>query len=742
SKIDLFVKEGIPLLKQKIAQHYENLDELNNLFEKALGNVSSSKPSHCKNEQKAIAIEAEVSSADNTVVNVSLEKSSYYCPNCEEPAESQTIACEICDCWYHYGCVGVTINDVAKINSAVPFICENCSEGEIYGSTQNLSNQGTENQGQNVSNQGIEDQGQPSGNDKSNRSSVQERNNYGTDSARLNHINQSGTSALSLNDASGSNSVSVDESVVLNKGKPANTNGASKQTNSNPVKSKKTQNLEQKQHSLAQAQYIQRLESKLQELQSTVSVLKRKDQLFNGSSVNITNSNNSDSWKENANQSEENHMPLLNSCDNVNSLISMPCHVQNMDHRLKQLETNMFQNLYLMTMSNTQTYMQLQQQANMLHTIQMEQMRQTNCLAGSGFPSNHVGNPLATPHSNCWQAPQSMYGTSYLFNSSIPPPGLPSGPHVYPTLNPVNSGPHMHPTSNPVNSGPRIPLAQSFGFVNNGPYTSPTVNSGPHIHYSQTHVNVGSGPRLPPAQATRSVNSGPHMPPAQATMPVNSGPRMPPAPAIMSVNSGPRIPPAQATVSVNNELHLPPKLISVTLNNGPYTPPTVNSGPHIHHPQAHMNVGSGPRLPPAQATMSVNSGPHMPPAQATMPVNSGPHIPSAQSPVVANSETHIYVPPHSPMLANSGPRGQTPVLAMEGSYTSLGQGISHAAAESTSDESPKLPSSEGESAGLSNAKEVYGSSEGTGSFLSIPSLHRKPPERVQDEPVLFLTERQ
>ena len=64
---------------------------------------------------------------------VDLNGTTYYCLNCEQAVGQHTIACEECDSWYHYECVGLTHADVVKINKDIPYICDNFNENQLYG---------------------------------------------------------------------------------------------------------------------------------------------------------------------------------------------------------------------------------------------------------------------------------------------------------------------------------------------------------------------------------------------------------------------------------------------------------------------------------------------------------------------------------------------------------------------------------------------------------------------------------
>ncbi|CAC5394869.1 unnamed protein product [Mytilus coruscus] len=53
-----------------------------------------------------------------------------------------TIACESCDEWYYYTCVGLSKSEVNKLDPTLPFICWPCNENERYN-TNNLYQKST-----------------------------------------------------------------------------------------------------------------------------------------------------------------------------------------------------------------------------------------------------------------------------------------------------------------------------------------------------------------------------------------------------------------------------------------------------------------------------------------------------------------------------------------------------------------------------------------------------------------------
>jgi hypothetical protein len=41
-----------------------------------------------------------------------------------------TIACEECDDWFHFECLGLTSKNIKKIEEEAPYICKECCSGD------------------------------------------------------------------------------------------------------------------------------------------------------------------------------------------------------------------------------------------------------------------------------------------------------------------------------------------------------------------------------------------------------------------------------------------------------------------------------------------------------------------------------------------------------------------------------------------------------------------------------------
>jgi ribosomal protein L37AE/L43A len=70
------------------------------------------------------------------IVSISLlnldQDMQYVCPICQQQANMNTIACEECDDWFHFECLGLTSKNIKKIEEEAPYICKECIENQLY----------------------------------------------------------------------------------------------------------------------------------------------------------------------------------------------------------------------------------------------------------------------------------------------------------------------------------------------------------------------------------------------------------------------------------------------------------------------------------------------------------------------------------------------------------------------------------------------------------------------------------
>ena len=55
----------------------------------------------------------------------------YNCPACDQVADNDTIACDECNEWFHFGCIGVDRSRINDIPDEIPFICLFCNDKSI-----------------------------------------------------------------------------------------------------------------------------------------------------------------------------------------------------------------------------------------------------------------------------------------------------------------------------------------------------------------------------------------------------------------------------------------------------------------------------------------------------------------------------------------------------------------------------------------------------------------------------------
>ena len=450
SKVDLFAKEGLLLLRNRLSSHYEKLDSLNADFENIMKAYQANQvPSNqlCIESRASIGAHESARTTDEekaTHESVVIDSSLYFCPNCEEAAGQNTICCEDCDSWYHYDCLGLTPAEVAKIDTDIPYICDNCNDNHIYaeetpecsnqlgasddtgiphesdspiqsaksplgtrvknctvkkhfkGIVSNVKNQTSEKQVEkHVSNvisdsviiveDGVSNQNMNSENLSPNKDSSQtERLIEKTPPGNLFSENQ-----LSLNGNLFQSKGLIDKtlpSCVLsekvdsssyngNGGLPrtGNAKKSEKPSSTSGARSKKTQVTEQQQVNLEHLQYIHKLELKIKELEQVVSLSRRRENLDHGLRQSTQNIGESDQYRPYT-------CSGMTSLSHSDHAMNMRCsqQIDSLNARLKQMEVNMFQNLFLMTMNSSQVSVQLQNHANSVHNIQLQRMAPVN----------------------------------------------------------------------------------------------------------------------------------------------------------------------------------------------------------------------------------------------------------------------------------------------------------------------------------------------------------------------------
>ena len=159
-----------------------------------------------------------------------------------------------------------------------------------------------------------------------------------------------------------------------------------KQITSGNNRGKKSQVAEQQKINLEQLQYIHKLEARVKELEQTLSLLNRKEKLNSDNVPRLENTSHSG-----GHHCDSSNVPEREAvyCDRAR------LQIESLEMKVKQLEINMFQNLYLMTMNSSQVNVQFQTHAFMMQNCQMQQMFALSSLqAGRFHPPVYNCNPF------------------------------------------------------------------------------------------------------------------------------------------------------------------------------------------------------------------------------------------------------------------------------------------------------------------------------------------------------------
>lgn len=142
-KIDVFMDSILNVIETTITMNAEHIDDMNNQLSKmiALENTHVEKP--VKNQTtKSDALNDALVRSHNTATDMgssksneadheigALETEQYWCPSCDQEAKMKTIAC---DEWYHYTCANLSEEDIRKLPTEFPYVCDSCNENQLY----------------------------------------------------------------------------------------------------------------------------------------------------------------------------------------------------------------------------------------------------------------------------------------------------------------------------------------------------------------------------------------------------------------------------------------------------------------------------------------------------------------------------------------------------------------------------------------------------------------------------------
>ena len=388
----------------------------------------------------------------------------YFCPLCDTLADAGTIACEQCDEWFHFKCVGLQDKEIEKIGDSIPYVCDACSDNVLYGSIPNSPNVSlNENGDQNIT-RSVEKNSQNETQFiqkdnilidshetiESNESIVENRtvlkevadqtymhNLINPQNETLEKVTHVVTSAAD-NNQSPLNSYSQQQKRKA-KGTPASEVESIKQKRTNQ---KKINNKEETEHKI----YIIDLERKIKEQEKTINLLTQRMNLNVDQASNIN-----DEPSQGQNDGIKQPAVLFQPLNAGNS----DAHYQMMDMRMKQIEMNLLQNVSVFTLCTAQMSMQLQNQNAMLNNLYSQQNHYTRYNHPYQAPSLMPSIPYPIPPAPHFMppAPHFMPPTPHFMPPA--PHSMPPAPHFMPppptqiptAQQPIPQAPQIRPTT-------------------------------------------------------------------------------------------------------------------------------------------------------------------------------------------------------------------------------------------------------------------------------------------------------
>ena len=131
SKTDLFVDNILPCIEkevQNVHSQEDNLSEINNRIQ-----ISLTSENIRKQDNIDIGEEINTNKEILSIKYIDIDQDRQYeCPICQQQANRNTIACEECDGWFHFECLGLTSKDIKKIEENAPYICKACIENQLF----------------------------------------------------------------------------------------------------------------------------------------------------------------------------------------------------------------------------------------------------------------------------------------------------------------------------------------------------------------------------------------------------------------------------------------------------------------------------------------------------------------------------------------------------------------------------------------------------------------------------------
>ena len=153
NRVDIFVNDIFDKICEKTKLNVHNLDIVNstiasqispllssssNVVKKSIQNINVEKEViHIRNEQDRMNNVKQVESCTTEVTCIketddTMIKMNEMCPFCRAYVNQDGIACDQCDFWYHFPCIGIVDTSTNENMEKTDYICHFCSEDYLY----------------------------------------------------------------------------------------------------------------------------------------------------------------------------------------------------------------------------------------------------------------------------------------------------------------------------------------------------------------------------------------------------------------------------------------------------------------------------------------------------------------------------------------------------------------------------------------------------------------------------------
>ena len=124
-RVDIFINDIFDKICAEIQNHYTELKICNKTIHSQLSIIKDSLSNIIQKDLKRNQMEAlkttedQLSTVDLNTSGLQLAESEdgEICPNCEQTVQTEGIACDSCNNWFHYKCVGLTEDHINSFSS-------------------------------------------------------------------------------------------------------------------------------------------------------------------------------------------------------------------------------------------------------------------------------------------------------------------------------------------------------------------------------------------------------------------------------------------------------------------------------------------------------------------------------------------------------------------------------------------------------------------------------------------------